>query len=269
MNHLGRIATTVASFVLFVSNAHAISTFGAYAQGSDLIPASGFLQDGGEGSSSAAVSFSTFRAEASFDPASTYLPLLKAESDGRGADFDDDRTQAYAEAYQVFTSSTAQTIQLDIRLDSVVTNDPGGTSGVLSNIYVIGGDDFMLDDFFCSPGQRATMGVYLCGERIATSSGGLSFSNLFNGGSQPLLLDMLTFDVTAGQTFGILATLSAGSFQGTADAFNTLTLGFESDEFLSAVTVPPISDIPLPAAVWLFGTALIGFVGLSRRRKIG
>ena len=31
---------------------------------------------------------------------------------------------------------------------------------------------------------------------------------------------------------------------------------------------PPISGVPVPAAFWLFGTALMGFVGLSRRRKI-
>ena len=30
-----------------------------------------------------------------------------------------------------------------------------------------------------------------------------------------------------------------------------------------------ISPVPVPAAFWLFGTALIGFVGYSRRRKIG
>jgi hypothetical protein len=29
-----------------------------------------------------------------------------------------------------------------------------------------------------------------------------------------------------------------------------------------------ISPVPVPAAVWLFGTALIGFVGVSRRRKV-
>jgi hypothetical protein len=29
-----------------------------------------------------------------------------------------------------------------------------------------------------------------------------------------------------------------------------------------------IGAVPVPAAVWLFGTALIGFVGLSRRRKV-
>jgi hypothetical protein len=29
-----------------------------------------------------------------------------------------------------------------------------------------------------------------------------------------------------------------------------------------------LSAVPIPAAVWLFGTALIGFVGMSRRRKV-
>ena len=32
--------------------------------------------------------------------------------------------------------------------------------------------------------------------------------------------------------------------------------------------VSAVSAVPVPAAVWLFGTALIGFVGMSRRRKV-
>lgn len=32
--------------------------------------------------------------------------------------------------------------------------------------------------------------------------------------------------------------------------------------------VPDIPEVPVPAAVWLFGTALLGFVGMSRRRKV-
>jgi len=31
----------------------------------------------------------------------------------------------------------------------------------------------------------------------------------------------------------------------------------------------PPSEVPVPAAVWLFGTALLGFIGISRRRNLG
>ena len=30
-----------------------------------------------------------------------------------------------------------------------------------------------------------------------------------------------------------------------------------------------VSAVPVPAAVWLFGTALLGFIGISRRRNLG
>jgi len=30
---------------------------------------------------------------------------------------------------------------------------------------------------------------------------------------------------------------------------------------------PPVSEVPLPAAVWLFGSALVGFTGFRRRLK--
>jgi hypothetical protein len=29
-----------------------------------------------------------------------------------------------------------------------------------------------------------------------------------------------------------------------------------------------LSPVPVPAAIWLFGTALVGFIGVSRRRKV-
>jgi len=41
---------------------------------------------------------------------------------------------------------------------------------------------------------------------------------------------------------------------------------FEGDRSASFVTgIPPV---PVPAAFWLFGTALIGFIGYSRRRSV-
>jgi hypothetical protein len=250
----------------FHSTASAVSTFGAFTRGSDLEPVSAFLEDGGEGSASASVNFTTFRAEAGFDPSSTYLPVLKAESTGLDATFDDDRTQAVAQAYQVFTSTVAQTIVLDITLNSVVTNGADGTSGVLSNVYVYGGSNFAVQDGFCSGGRFTFGGIYLCGDEIATSSrNGLDWSNLFNGGTDPTLTDSLSFTVAAGEAFGIFGDLSAGSFQGTADAFNTLTLGFGDDTFITAVTIP--SAVPLPAAAWLFISGLLGILGIGNRKR--
>lgn len=32
-------------------------------------------------------------------------------------------------------------------------------------------------------------------------------------------------------------------------------------------SAPPVNPVPVPAAVWLFGTALMGFFGMSRKRK--
>lgn len=269
MKNLSRILLCSSLLITYFTNAHAVSTFGTKATGSDLEPVSVFLSDGGGGAASASVSFTTFQVQAGFDPLSTYLPILRAKSDGIGATFDDDRTHAEAEAYQAFTSTITQTIDLDIVLDSVVTNVLDGTSGVLSDIYVFGGPDFEVRDGFCSGGRSMFDSIYLCGAQIATSSrNGLRWSNLFNDGSSPSLTDTLSFTVNAGESFGIYADLSAGSFMGTADAFNTLTLDFttvDPNGDLSAIA--PLTSIPLPAAVWLFGSGLVGLFGFARKAK--
>jgi len=45
--------------------------------------------------------------------------------------------------------------------------------------------------------------------------------------------------------------------------------GFWPDQgAISHVAIYGVSPIPVPAAFWLFGTALIGFVGFSRRTKV-
>jgi len=36
---------------------------------------------------------------------------------------------------------------------------------------------------------------------------------------------------------------------------------------VSGVYCPPISEVPLPAAVWLFGSGLMGFMAVRRRTK--
>jgi len=49
-------------------------------------------------------------------------------------------------------------------------------------------------------------------------------------------------------------------------AGDKLTIAYKNEEFyLSGMAV---SAVPVPAAVWLFGTALIGFIGYSRRTNV-
>jgi hypothetical protein len=48
------------------------------------------------------------------------------------------------------------------------------------------------------------------------------------------------------------------------------TVGADIDALGAISSAPPVDipAVPVPAAFWLFGTALIGFVGVSRRRKV-
>jgi hypothetical protein len=49
-------------------------------------------------------------------------------------------------------------------------------------------------------------------------------------------------------------------------AGDILKIAYDNEEFY--VSGIEVSAVPVPAAVWLFGSALLGFVGLSRRTNI-
>ena len=129
---------------------------------------------------------------------------------------------------------------------------------------------------------------------IATVDGSDFFGLEFNVGSGFGNSDMLnivweTFrdgsSTGSGFLTGILggssSNASAGSVVGWTDTllFDTLHVGasnsisyqaFGAQQAISLDNVKiqnTVSAVPVPAAVWLFGTALIGFVGMSRRRK--
>jgi hypothetical protein len=71
------------------------------------------------------------------------------------------------------------------------------------------------------------------------------------GGVSPLNLNNITFNAEAGQVYTIvLGGYRNGSWGDTIDGYK-LT----------------ISQVPVPGAVWLFGSALAGFVGVSRRKS--
>jgi hypothetical protein len=63
--------------------------------------------------------------------------------------------------------------------------------------------------------------------------------------------------------FGLTGNGSTGAVQ--SYILGTASLGTNGTLTLAGNTPPP--PVPLPAAVWLFGSGLLGLVGVSRRRK--
>ena len=84
----------------------------------------------------------------------------------------------------------------------------------------------------------------------------LFIANIFPGLQEEslfpfIITDALSYSLTGSMTiFGVHA----------ADPGNLLSLTIDG------LAVP--SAVPIPAAAWLFGTALIGFIGFSRRRNV-
>ena len=76
------------------------------------------------------------------------------------------------------------------------------------------------------------------------------------------------------------ATYLAGILKLTSDEFDNPAIFIDEWEATASdigipnarlnldISAVPIGAVPVPAAVWLFGTALIGFVGMSRRTSV-
>ena len=86
----------------------------------------------------------------------------------------------------------------------------------------------------------------------------LEFSAVSVGGGE------LALTVTGGA--------AAAYFTGGTLLFDDTIVGagfgeFTNPDFTLTMTATPVSAVPVPAAVWLFGSGLLGMVGIARRRK--
>ena len=136
-------------------------------------------------------------------------------------------------------------------------------------------DDLGILDILSSPGTSPSQSAGVDFSNFSESTrniGGLGFqaegearkngaaANGVTSGVIPEESLSYDFALTGTNTFNMLiAALNAGTFNVGVHVGSYYDGGSEK---LS------ISTIPVPAAFWLFGTALIGFIGLSRRTKI-
>ena len=193
-------------------------------------------------------------------------------------------------------SASAQAAPLNLTLN----NTPDIVSSFIDVTYDAGTDSliasgfaFELDDDGSVPAEAIVDGIFDLSATI-DSTGALTGGTLTIGGtvaslgfnSGTLLTGNLTafgfpnaggdpleflFDVTGGDAASLYG---GGSIPGgiiLSDAGFTGDFGSDFDNLSGGVPgtgigVSDVAPIPLPAAVWLFGSGLLGLVGASRRR---
>lgn len=206
----------------------------------------------------------SYRAEATFN-VGALTPVLRAEA------FADDLTpmsdpNISGEAYGLQTyqniSGTTQTYTLNLSLDGDVLKAPG-SSYIDAEVDIFTGTDIVANFSSCggSAEWMAGFSSYICGSQIGT--GFTPFIEIAVDGPQSLT-DSVSFDIAAGDTFTIYAELTALTFGGYADAFSTLGMTFDDTSSLAALG--PMTAVPVPATVWLFGSGLVGLIGVARRK---
>jgi len=206
-----------------------------------------------------------YQAEASFN-VGALTPVLRAEA------FADDLTpmsdpNITGEAYGLQTyqniSGTTQTYTLNLSLDGDVLKAPG-SSYIDAEVGIFTGTDIFAEASSCGVGAKEWMAGFsswICGSRLET---GFTPSIEIAVDGAKSLVDSVSFDIAAGDTFTIYAELTALTFGGHADAFSTLGMTF--DDISNLAALGPMQAVPVPAAVWLFGSGLVGIIGVARRK---
>ena len=116
---------------------------------------------------------------------------------------------------------------------------------------------FQIETFFTDPFTVFDSGTYIATLTdfefpLAMISTGMSVTTATDLKGSLMAPGSFLFEATQGEAYFV----SFFGFAGTSTFLPPLgQYGIE------------ISQVPVPSAVWLFGTGLIGFVGLSRRKK--
>jgi hypothetical protein len=219
---------------------------------------------GGQQAVSAASSFSDDRGNAnsaaSFSGAGN-TPVLKASAEA-STGFHGAFGSAVAIQGYTFNGSTTQTLELTVDLTGQLTIPDAESDASLGATVALFSDlGFGYEEFY---GNFFEFPVTWLTDTVTGFNAELS---LIEGENGPVSKSgTLTFSVDPGDSFYLWAEINANAYSGPnadviADGFNTLTMSFSDPSNLAPAAVP------LPAAAWLFGSAVLGLMGGIARRK--
>jgi hypothetical protein len=200
------------------------------------------------------------------------VPVLRARAESTIDDFFVSGAAFGIQAYQ-FTGDDGADVSLDVSLDGLVTKtNSSDLTGLEVNVWIMSADavftfpptpvpvaelvaQIVLDSFF------ANVDPFIAEMSWDAATTGTDTINRSTTSTDPT--DQLNFSLDNGDEFYLMAALSAGADGAGASAlsWSTLTMEFNTTDLQAA------SLVPLPAAVWLFGTGLLGLIGLARRQK--
>ena len=149
-------------------------------------------------------------------------------------------------------------------------------TGICSIFTAVGQSaDFAFDSAASGPGGIAVGDISNVDISLSTPSGGaLAFTS---GVAQDSSLTIDAFDnITSGSvtlqavgaTTGIVARGTIDVDAGTWTAFVVETSGALTQIASGTGSFAAVAPVPIPAAAWLFGSALVGLAGIGRRRRI-
>ncbi|NOQ89335.1 MAG: VPLPA-CTERM sorting domain-containing protein [Gammaproteobacteria bacterium] len=164
--------------------------------------------------------------------------------------------------------------QVTISDSITVAGDIDFTVEILDSAFTVSGDNFGLQSFSFNydpslsiDASNVVSSIWSVSEG-KNAGGGFGKFGLQLSGNGSTRTDILNFSITgvAGDTiesYALASILSPSS----DEFFAAHIAGFdETDGVTSAKFAGSTTVVPVPAAVWLFGTGLIGLVGVARRK---
>lgn len=201
------------------------------------------------------------------------VPVLRAKAESTMDDFFVSGAALGVQAYQ-FTGVDGTPVSLDVSLDGFVTKalDSSDLTGLEVNAWIMSAStpftfpanpvsvsdlvaQIIVDSF--SAGVAPFI-AEMSWDAASTGTGAISRNTTSTDPG-----DQLNFTLDNGDEFYLMATLSAGAdgVGASALSWSTLTMEFNTTDLQAA------SVVPLPAAVWLFGSGMLGLIGIARRKK--